>query len=72
MSAISSAHHSPNDMEKRYTARKAGISPSIGICARAITLEVAGPPMRLCRMTMKLDIAIGKTANTPDANAPIE
>jgi hypothetical protein len=34
-------------------------------------LAAAGPPMRGCRIMMKLAIATGNTANMPDANEPM-
>ena len=40
-----------------------------GECAS--TLAAAGPPMRGCRITMKLAIATGNTANMPEANEPM-
>src|SRR6516165_1129922 len=52
-------------------AIKASVSPMSATCACAMTLAVALPPTRGCKITIELQNTIGNTANIPEANEPM-
>ena len=70
-SPVASAHHEPIAGAGKCTARKPKPRPIKGTCACASTLAAALPPTRGCRITMKLPITTGNTANIPEANEPM-
>src|SRR6516225_249349 len=52
-------------------AIKASVRPTSATCACAMTLAVALPPTRGCKITIELQKTIGNTANIPEANEPM-